>query len=54
MKEPGRRVGVTGAHKEGVTGVAWLDGKDGEGGGRVLSAGADATVKVWEVGEKRK
>ncbi|KAK5098520.1 WD40 repeat-like protein [Exophiala xenobiotica] len=42
LKEPGKRVKITNAHKEGVNGVAWL--KDG-----VFSTGADATVKKWKV-----
>ena len=42
LKDPGVRVKVTNAHKEGVNGVTWLDGK-------VISVGFDATVKVWEV-----
>ncbi|KAK5946345.1 WD40 repeat-like protein [Knufia obscura] len=41
LKEPGKRVKITNAHKEGVNGVAWL--KDG-----VFSTGADATVKKWK------
>ena len=47
VKKPGRRVGISGAHKEGVNGVVWaLDGK-------IVSVGCDAAVKVWrvEVGE---
>ena len=42
LKEPGKRIKVTNAHKEGVNGVTWL--KDG-----VFSTGADATVKKWKV-----
>ena len=42
LKEPGRRVSVKNAHKEGVNGVAWV-------GGVVYSAGADAAVKKWKV-----
>ena len=42
LKEPGKRVQATNAHKEGVNGVAWL--KQG-----VFSTGADATVKKWKV-----
>ncbi|KAL9621859.1 MAG: hypothetical protein Q9160_003680 [Pyrenula sp. 1 TL-2023] len=41
--DPGRRVKVANAHKEGVNGVVWLEGA------KVLSAGADASVKVWGV-----
>ena len=43
LKEPGKRVKITNAHKEGVNGVAWLKG------GMVFSTGADATVKKWKV-----
>ncbi|KAF2269111.1 WD40 repeat-like protein [Lojkania enalia] len=42
-KEPGKRIKVLNAHKDGVTGVAW------EKPGKVISAGGDATVKVWKV-----
>lgn len=42
LKEPGRRVQVTNAHKEGVSGVSWLD----KG---LYSTGADATVKRWRI-----
>lgn len=42
LKEPGRRVKETNAHKEGVNGVVWL-------GDTVYSTGADATVKKWKV-----
>lgn len=42
LKEPGKRVKATNAHKEGVNGIAWL--ADG-----VYSTGADVTVKKWKV-----
>jgi WD repeat-containing protein 1 (actin-interacting protein 1) len=42
LKDPGARVKVSNAHKEGVNGIAWA-------GGRVISCGVDATVKVWQV-----
>ena len=42
LKEPGKRVKETNAHKEGVTGIAWLEET-------VYSTGADATVKKWKV-----
>ncbi|KIV83269.1 hypothetical protein PV11_05312 [Exophiala sideris] len=42
LKEPGKRVKETNAHKEGVNGVVWL-------GDTVYSTGADATVKKWKV-----
>lgn len=41
VKEPGSRVKAGNTHKEGVAGVTWLEN------GRILSAGADASVKVW-------
>lgn len=43
VKKPGMRVGKTNAHKDGVNGVVWVDG------GRVVSVGGDAAVKVWRV-----
>ena len=42
LKDPGARVKAGNAHKEGVNGIAWV-------GEKVISCGADATVKVWEV-----
>lgn len=42
LKEPGKRVKETNAHKEGVNGVVWL-------GDTVYSTGADAAVKKWKV-----
>jgi WD repeat-containing protein 1 (actin-interacting protein 1) len=42
LKDPGARVKAGNAHKEGVNGIAWI-------GEKVVSCGADATVKVWEV-----
>ncbi len=43
VAKPGRRVGVSNAHKEGVNGVVWVEA------GKVVSVGVDAAVKVWEV-----
>jgi WD40 repeat protein len=43
VKDHGKRIKALNAHKDGVTGVAWAKT------GQVLSAGADATVKVWNV-----
>ncbi|RMZ81714.1 hypothetical protein DV737_g2415, partial [Chaetothyriales sp. CBS 132003] len=43
LKEPGKRVKHTNAHKEGVNAVAWLAGSG------VYSVGADAAVKKWDV-----
>ena len=42
LKEPGKRVKETNAHREGVNGIVWL-------GDTVYSTGADATVKKWKV-----
>lgn len=42
LKDPGARVKVGNAHKEGVNGIAWV-------GEKVVSCGADATIKLWEV-----
>jgi WD repeat-containing protein 1 (actin-interacting protein 1) len=42
LKEPGKRVKATNAHKEGVNGIAWV-------GDVVYSTGADAAVKKWKV-----
>ena len=42
LKEPGKRIKATNAHKEGVNGVAWL-------GEVVYSTGVDAAVKKWKV-----
>lgn len=42
VKDPGKRVKALNAHKDGVTGVAW------EKAGKVLSAGGDASIKVWK------
>jgi WD40 repeat protein len=43
VAEPARRIKALNAHKEGVNGVAWA------GKGKVLSTGADGSVKVWGV-----
>ena len=43
LKDPGRRIRALNAHKDGVNAVAW------ETGGRILTAGGDATVKTWRV-----
>lgn len=43
VAKPGRRVGVSNAHKEGVNGVVWAEA------GKVVSVGGDAAVKVWGV-----
>lgn len=46
VAKPGRRVGVSNAHKEGVNGVLWVKAEEGA---KVVSVGGDAAVKVWEV-----
>jgi WD40 repeat protein len=43
VEDPGRRIKALNAHKDGVTGIAW------EKDGKVLSAGGDASLKVWKV-----
>lgn len=43
LADPGKRVKVLNAHKEGVGGVVW------SGNGKIVSCGADAAVKVWKV-----
>jgi WD40 repeat protein len=45
VENPGGRVKALNAHKDGVSGVAWI-GRD-----KVLSTGGDATVKVWKIEE---
>ena len=42
LKEPGKRVSATNAHKEGVNGVVWLESS-------VYSVGADAAMRKWSV-----
>lgn len=43
VKSPIKNIKTMGAHKDGVNGVAWLDEKT------VVSAGADASAKLWTV-----
>lgn len=43
VAKPGRRVGFSGAHKDGVNGVVWMED------GKVASVGGDAAVKIWNV-----
>jgi WD40 repeat protein len=43
LANPGGRVKAMNAHKEGVGAVVWTED------GRVVSAGADAAVKVWKI-----
>jgi WD repeat-containing protein 1 (actin-interacting protein 1) len=40
VADPGKRIKAMNTHKEGVSGVAWEKGK-------ILTTGADATVKTW-------
>lgn len=42
-EDPGKRIKALNAHKDGVTGVAWDQAVN------VISAGGDASVKVWTV-----
>lgn len=44
LASPGKRVKAPNAHKDGVTGVRWVDG-----GKKVASVGGDASLKVWDV-----
>lgn len=41
VEKPGRRISAANAHKEGASGVRWLDDST------VVSAGADAALKTW-------
>ena len=43
VAKPGQRVSVGSTHKEGVNGVKWV------GNDKVVSVGADAAVKVWQI-----
>jgi WD40 repeat protein len=43
LADPGKRIRVANAHKDGIGGVAWVDKE------KVVSAGADAAVKTWKV-----
>ena len=42
VSDPGKRIVARNAHKEGVSAVVWAKN-------RILSTGADASVKVWKV-----
>ncbi|KAM0234664.1 hypothetical protein ACHAP5_009973 [Fusarium lateritium] len=42
-KNQGKRIKAANAHKDGVNGVAWVEGR------RIASAGGDANVKLWNV-----
>jgi WD40 repeat protein len=42
-EDPAKRIKALNAHKDGVAGVAW------EKNGKVISAGGDASIKVWGV-----
>ncbi|KAK4166521.1 WD40-repeat-containing domain protein [Cladorrhinum sp. PSN259] len=44
LAKPGSRVKAPNAHKDGVYGVAWVDGDK-----KVASTGGDAAVKIWGV-----
>ncbi|RPB19551.1 WD40 repeat-like protein [Terfezia boudieri ATCC MYA-4762] len=43
VENPGKNIKFTGAHKDGVNAVGWVDE------GKVVTAGSDGAVKVWEV-----
>ncbi|KAF2230418.1 WD40 repeat-like protein [Viridothelium virens] len=50
LADPGKRIKASNAHKEGVNGVAWVDGgREEKGSRKVVSSGGDAAVKVWRV-----
>jgi WD40 repeat protein len=42
-EDPGKRIKALNAHKDGVVGVAWA------AAGKVISAGGDASIKVWSI-----
>ncbi|CAI4215081.1 unnamed protein product [Parascedosporium putredinis] len=42
LAKPGSRVKAGNAHKDGVNGLAWIEGK-------LASSGGDAAVKIWNV-----
>ncbi|KAK3682111.1 WD40-repeat-containing domain protein [Podospora appendiculata] len=44
LTKPGSRVKAPNAHKDGVYGVAWVEGDQ-----KVASTGGDAAVKIWTV-----
>ncbi|KAL8421640.1 hypothetical protein RB596_002423 [Gaeumannomyces avenae] len=44
LAKPGARVKAPNAHKDGVNGVAWVQGDQ-----KVASAGADGAVKIWDI-----
>lgn len=44
LAKPGSRVKAANAHKDGVYGVAWVEGSQ-----KVVSTGGDAAIKVWTV-----
>jgi WD40 repeat protein len=46
LAKPGARVRAANAHKDGVTGVAWIEV---DGTEKVVSVGGDSAVKVWGV-----
>ncbi len=43
VEDPGKRIKVMNAHKDGVTGIAW------DKAGKILSAGGDSSAKVWKL-----
>lgn len=44
LKAPGKRIKAPNAHKDGVNGVAFVNG-----GKRIASTGGDAALKIWDV-----
>jgi WD40 repeat protein len=43
VEDPGKRTKAMNAHKDGVTGVAW------DKAGKIISAGGDASIKMWKL-----
>ena len=42
-RNQGKRIKTANTHKDGVNGIAWIEG------GQIASAGGDANVKIWDV-----
>lgn len=48
VAKPLKNIAIKNAGTGGVNGVLWIDGGEGKTG-KLVSSGADACVKVWEV-----
>lgn len=44
-----KNIAIKNAGPGGVWGVKWVPGDDAASKGKVISAGADGSVRVWEV-----